>query len=119
VLRGFAAADPTLRRAFTYPEDRHGLNRLPAPVVALGLAVVRLLVPFRLARLLRAADASIATLNQSVVSRRAVRAARRAGAEVYVWTVNDPGRAAALAAQGAVAIISDDPRIVHGGITRP
>jgi glycerophosphoryl diester phosphodiesterase len=117
VLRAFAAAEPSLPRALTYPEDRHGLTRLPKPLVLAGLAVARLLLPYRLAGLLRAAGATAATLNVHVVSGGAVRAARRAGAEVYVWTVNDPEQLGALVAHGAVAIISDDPRIFLGGIT--
>ena len=117
VLRAFAAAEPSLPRALTYPEDRHGVSRLPRPFVLGGLAVARLLLPYRLAGLLRAAGATVATLNVYVISGGAVRAARRAGADVYVWTVNDPERLGDLAAHGAVAIISDDPRIFLGGIT--
>jgi glycerophosphoryl diester phosphodiesterase len=117
VLHAFAAAEPGLPRAFTYPEDRHRLTRLPKPFVLAGLALARLLLPYRLGKLLRAAGANAATLNVHVVSAGAVRAARKVGAEVYVWTVNDPDQVADLAAQGAVAIISDDPGIFLGGLT--
>ena len=117
VLRAFAAAAPDLPLALTYPVDRHGLTRLPEPLVRAWLAGARLVLPLRLPGLLRAAGASVATLNVHVFSRRAARAARRAGADVYVWTVNDPGEVGALAANGAAAIISDDPRIFLGGIT--
>jgi glycerophosphoryl diester phosphodiesterase len=116
VLHAFAAAEPGLPRAFTYPEDRHSLTRLPKPFVLAGLALARVLLPYRLGKLLRTAGASVATLNVYVVSDGAVRAARKAGAEVYVWTVNDPEQLGDLAAHGAVAIISDDPRIFLGGI---
>jgi glycerophosphoryl diester phosphodiesterase len=117
VLLAFAAAAPKLPLALTYPVDNHGLTRLPRPVVLAWLAVARLVLPLRLPGLLRAAGASVATLNVHVFSRRAARAARSAGAEVYVWTVNDPGEVGDLAADGAAAIISDDPRIFLGGIT--
>ncbi len=117
VLHAFAAAEPSLERALTYPEDRHGLSRLPKPLVLAWLALARLLLPYRLGGLLRAAGANAATLNVRVVSGRAVRAARAAGAEVYVWTVNEPEDLGDLAALGAVAIISDDPGIFLGGTT--
>jgi glycerophosphoryl diester phosphodiesterase len=117
VLRAFAAAAPDLRLALTYPEDRHGLTRLPKPLVLAWLAIARLVLPLRLPGLLRAAGASVATLNVGVFSRRAATAAQRTGAEVYVWTVNDPEEVGGLAANGAAAIISDDPRIFLGGIT--
>jgi glycerophosphoryl diester phosphodiesterase len=118
VLRAFAAADPSLPRAFTYPEDRHSLTRLPAPLVAAGLAGVRAVVPVRLPPLLRAARAAAATVNVNVFSPRLVSACRRSGVKVYVWTVNDPDRARTLVEAGADAIISDDPRIVLGGISK-
>jgi glycerophosphoryl diester phosphodiesterase len=117
VLRAFAAVAPDLPLALTYPEDRHGLTRLPRPLVLAWLAVARLVLPLRLPGLLRAADASVATLNVHVFSRRAASAARRAGAEVYVWTVNDPEKVGDLAINGAAAIISDDPRIFLGGMS--
>lgn len=117
VLRAFAAAEPGLPRALTYPEDRHGLTRLPKPLIHAWLALARLLLPYRLGGLLRAASANAATLNVHVVSATAVRAAGKAGAEVYVWTVNDPAQVDDLAAHGAAAIISDDPRIFLGGTT--
>jgi glycerophosphoryl diester phosphodiesterase len=118
VLHAFAAAEPALERALTYPHDRRGLSRLPEPLVRSWLAIARLLLPLRLPGLLRAADANLATLNVHVFSPRAARAARAAGAAVYVWTVNDPAAARDLADDGAAAIISDDPRIFLGGTTR-
>jgi glycerophosphoryl diester phosphodiesterase len=117
VLRAFAAAAPELPLALTYPVDNHGLTRLPRPLVLAWLGVARLLLPFRLPGLLQAAGASVATLNVHVFSRRAASAAQNAGTEVYVWTVNDPEDVGDLAADGAAAIISDDPRIFLGGMT--
>jgi len=44
-----------------------------------------------------------------VATRRFIAAARRHGAPVHVWTVNDPARAAQLWAAGACGVITDDP----------
>ena len=120
ILRAFAAADPSLARAYTYPEDRARATERPLlrPFVAPALAVLRFLLPYRLPRRLARAGASIATLNAAVVSRRVVDACGRTGAEVYAWTVTDEARARALVEAGVAAIITDDPRILLGGTTR-
>jgi glycerophosphoryl diester phosphodiesterase len=116
ILRSF---DPVLPRAYTYPEDRLELSSraLIRPFLPPALAVLRALLPYRLPRKLRAAGASIATLNADVAGPRVIAACHRAGVAVYVWTVNDPARARALVAAGADAIITDDPRILVGGTT--
>jgi len=50
-----------------------------------------------------------------VATSRFIRAARRFGAPVHVWTVNDPARAAQLWAAGACGIITDDPGALRVG----
>jgi glycerophosphoryl diester phosphodiesterase len=117
-LVAFAALAPGLPRSFTYPEDRYGVSgsRLLRPFVRPGLATMRSLLPRRLPRWLDAADAAAVTLNWAVVSDAAIEACHALGAAVYVWTVNDPTVARSLVGKGVDAIISDDPRIVPGGI---
>ena len=119
VLAGFAALEPGLPRSFTYPEDRHGISgrRILRPAVRPGLAVLRALLPRRLPAWLRAAGASAATLNWAVVTPAAVEACHRAGAAVYVWTVNDAALANVLAESSIDGIITDDPRIFPRGMT--
>lgn len=121
VLAALRVAEPALARALTYPEDRHGLSGRPAlrPVALVGLAALRALLPHRLPRLLRAADASIATLNRQVVTAAAVAACHAAGAEVYAWTVNDPALARMLVEKGIDGIISDDPGTIVPALVRP
>ena len=118
ILQGFAAAEPTLPRSLTYPEDRHGVsaNRVLGPALAPVLTVLRAVLPVRLPRLLHAVEARAATLNAAVISRRAVEVCHRLGVAVYVWTVNDSGLAATLVEMGADGIITDDPRILPRGI---
>lgn len=119
ILRAFAAAEPTLPRSLTYPEDRHGITgvRLARPAVRTSLAVMRGLLPRRLPQLLAAVDASAATLNVGVVSRRAVEVCHDLGVAVYVWTVNDARVAETLVVSGIDGIITDDPRILPPGMT--
>jgi len=120
ILAVFAALEPAFPRAFTYPEDRLGVSGSPfiRPVVKPGLAAMRAALPYRLPRWLRAAGASAATLNWSVVTPAVIDACHRAGAAVYAWTVNDPGLVETLGERGIDGIISDDPRIFLGGTTR-
>jgi glycerophosphoryl diester phosphodiesterase len=117
ILAAFAAAEPSLPRSVTYPEDRFGLSGrpLPRPLLDTGLAALRAALPRRLPRWLRAVDASAATLNWAVVTRRAVEVCHGLGAAVYVWTVNDPALARTLVEIGTDGIITDDPRILSAG----
>jgi len=50
-------------------------------------------------------------LHQSLVSTETVAAAHAAGAPIYAWTVNRPDAMRRLAALGADAIVTDDPRL--------
>jgi glycerophosphoryl diester phosphodiesterase len=40
-----------------------------------------------------------------------VRTLRAAGGDVYVWTVDDPGRIAELEELGVTGVITNDPRL--------
>jgi len=118
-LGAFAALAPDLPRSFTYPEDRFGVSgrALLRPFVRPGLAAMRALLPPRLPRWLHSVGARAATLNWAVVTPAAVEACHRAGAAVYVWTVNDAALAKTLVETGVDAIITDDPLVVPGGIS--
>ncbi|MCC6007687.1 MAG: glycerophosphodiester phosphodiesterase [Rhodobacteraceae bacterium] len=48
-----------------------------------------------------------------VVTPRFVRAAHRAGAQVHVWTVDDPARMAALLEMGVDGLMTDRPRALR------
>jgi glycerophosphoryl diester phosphodiesterase len=119
ILGAFAAAEPALPRAFTYPEDRLGVtgSRLLRPAVRPVLVGLRAVLPLRLPRWLRLSGARAATLNWAVVTPAAVEACHRLGVAVFVWTVNERALATTLVESGIDGIISDDPRIVPAGTT--
>ena len=112
-LLAVARREPGLRRGFTYPYDRHRTSgrRLLQPVVPAALAGLRATLPRRIGRMLERADASVAVLHYGVVSRAAVRRCHVRGAEVFAWTVDDPGLCRRLADLGVDGIVTNDPRV--------
>lgn len=52
------------------------------------------------------------SLDHRGISPGVIEASRRSGLAVYVWTVNDPGEATMLAADGVDGIITDTPRAI-------
>ena len=115
-VRLLGREEPGLRRGLTYPFDRLGISsrRFLRPAVRAALGTLRATLPLKIGRLLAGADASVATLNYTVISAAAVRSCHARGAQVLAWTVDDPAVAVRLAALGVDRIISDDPRIVPG-----
>jgi glycerophosphoryl diester phosphodiesterase len=112
-LRAFAALEPRLTRSFTYPEDRLGLASRVwlRPAVRGAVAAIRRALPRRAGALLDRAQANALTIHFTVFSPALAAACHARGTALWVWTVNDAEAAASLAAAGADAIITDDPRI--------
>jgi glycerophosphoryl diester phosphodiesterase len=112
-LRELAVLEPGLRLGLTYPRDRHGVSsrRLLGPLVGTALGVLRRLLPRRIERLLRRADASVAVLHWSVVSRAVVERCHASGAAVLAWTVNEQELVARLDGIGVDGVVTDDPRV--------
>jgi glycerophosphoryl diester phosphodiesterase len=105
--------EAALRTGISYPWDRRGLatRRSLAPVVRAGVAALRAALPHRIARMVRAAEASSAMIHYSVLSAQAVACCHRLGISVFAWTVDEPQLLDLVLATGVDGVISNDPRI--------
>lgn len=112
-LRVLRAAEPSLRLGWSVPRVKRDyttgrITKVPA-LAAVG--AYRAWLPQAASRALRAGVCDAIMANWRVVTRRLLRAVDRAGGELYVWTVDDPRRIAALEALGVAGIITNDPRL--------
>ncbi len=114
-LRRIAVLAPELARAITYPHDRHGISGFPWPraLTRAGAGALRTVLPLRVPPLLRMARANVLSLHHALASRATIATAHALGAPVLVWTVNEPELVERLAADGADAIVSDDPGMIR------
>ena len=106
-------AGPELRLGWSVPKIRRNpldrrLTRLPALVIA---QYARRVLPGRAAAAIRDGRIDALMCHWALVSGRLVRAIEEAGGELYVWTVDDAVRIAALERLGVTGIITNDPRL--------
>ena len=104
---------PDIRLGRSFPKVRsdpmsHPLKRYPAYAL---IAYWRRALPRRIAAQLRAGEIDALMCHWAFVTPRLVTAVHDAGGELYVWTVDDAERIAALELLGADAIITNDPRL--------
>jgi glycerophosphoryl diester phosphodiesterase len=107
------AAAPDIRLGWSVPKVRrnylgHPLTRLPALAVA---RYGRTVLPLRAARAIRDGRIDAVMCHWALVTPRLARTIEAAGGELYVWTVDDPARIAALHAIGVTGVITNDPRL--------
>ncbi|MCY4193440.1 MAG: glycerophosphodiester phosphodiesterase [bacterium] len=95
--------------------DMEALNRIREidPGIPTGYLTFEVLVPDLLVGRVAAAGHSAIHPYVASTSPDLIRAAHAAGLEVNVWTVNDPGQIAQLAAIGADAVITDVPDVAR------
>jgi glycerophosphoryl diester phosphodiesterase len=106
-------AEPGVRLGWSVPRVRRDWTadrRTRVPAVAIGL-VYRGLLPGRAGRAIAAGRCDALMVHWRLVSPALVRAIRRAGGELYVWTVDDPDRIARLRRLGVTGVITNDPRV--------
>jgi glycerophosphoryl diester phosphodiesterase len=109
VIRALA---PELRLGWSVPRVKRDytqswLTKFPAYG---AIAYARRVLPGRAAARLRANEIDALMAHWVLVTPRLVRAVKEAGGDLYVWTVDDPRRIAALERLGVTGIISNDPR---------
>jgi glycerophosphoryl diester phosphodiesterase len=112
-LRAIRAAEPGVRLGWSVPKLRRDLladwwTRYPTYAVA---GVARRMLPARAARAIRSGAIDALMCHWALVTPRLARAVRAAGGELYVWTVDEAPRIAALEAIGVAGVITNDPRL--------
>jgi glycerophosphoryl diester phosphodiesterase len=106
-------AEPTLRLGWSVPRVRRDytsdlLTAIPALAMLTGY---RAMLPRRAHHALSGGIVDAIMAHWRVVTPALVRAVRRAGGELYVWTVDDAARIAKLTQLGVDGIITNDPRL--------
>lgn len=112
-LRAVRELAPELRLGWSVPRVRrdylaHRTTKLPALA---AIQVARRLLPGRAVRELRAGRIDAVMSHWALVTPRLVDRILGVGGELYVWTVDDRKRIAALERLGVTGIITNDPRL--------
>ena len=105
--------EPALRLGWSVPRARRdytGSVWTAVPAHA-ALAALRRVLPVRAAAAVRAGAIDAVMAHWRLVTPRLVRSVRRAGGDVYAWTVDDAERIRALADLGVTGVITNDPRL--------
>jgi glycerophosphoryl diester phosphodiesterase len=109
--RRLARAEPALRTAVSFPEDRLRISGRPGstPVIRAGLHTVRPAMPVLGRTLLARSGASALALHHSLVGPRLMGWARARGVPVVAWTVDDPRDVRRLDGVGVNALVVNNP----------
>jgi glycerophosphoryl diester phosphodiesterase len=113
------ARHPDLRLGWSVPRIQRDPLRNPLialPAIAV-LQYVRHALPGVAANRMRRREIDALMAHWRLVTPRLADAIRRAGGELYVWTVDDARRIAELERLGVAGVITNDPRL-FGGSTR-
>jgi glycerophosphoryl diester phosphodiesterase len=110
-------ADPGARLGWSVPRVRKDWTADPRTrllAVTIGL-FYRALLPRRAGRAIAAGRCDAVMAHWRLVSPALVRAIRRAGGELYVWTVDDADQIERLRRLGVTGVITNDPRLFERG----
>ena len=107
------ARHPELRLGWSLPRMRR--NPLANPITLLPavavLTYVRRALPGVAANRIRRGEIDALMAHYRLITPRLADAVRRAGGELYAWTVDDAARIAELERFGVTGVISNDPRL--------
>jgi glycerophosphoryl diester phosphodiesterase len=106
-------AAPDVRLGWSVPKVRRDpfRSRRTALAALAAVQVARRVLPSRAAAAIRAGLCDALMVHWRLVTPRLVSRVRGAGGEIYVWTVDDLSRLAALEALGVTGVITNDPRL--------
>ncbi|HEY6762428.1 MAG TPA: glycerophosphodiester phosphodiesterase [Baekduia sp.] len=106
-------ASGTVRLGWSVPKVRRNYLAHPAtkPLALATVQVWRRTVPRAVTRAMRAGEVDAVMSHFSLVTPHFVRAVRRAGGELYVWTVDDAERIRRFERMGVTGVITNDPRL--------
>ncbi len=112
-LAHIRAAEPGVRLGWTVPHLRHDPFRSPAsrPAAHVLAWAARQALPARAAAAVRERRCDALMAHWRLVSGRLVEAIKRAGGELYVWTVDDLATLRSLVALGVTGVVTNDPRL--------
>jgi glycerophosphoryl diester phosphodiesterase len=113
-LRALRQLEPTLRLGRSVPRITRDwyANRLTRPGLVTWVLTLRRVLPPLLIRELRAGRIDAVMAHWALVTPRFARQLTAHG-QLFVWTVDDPQRAARIATMGVTGITSNDPRLLR------
>jgi glycerophosphoryl diester phosphodiesterase len=115
-LRLIRSIEPEVRLGWSVPRLRRDpfRSRVARGPALLALILLRMALPTRAAWAIRRGRCDALMAHWRLVTPRLVRAVRRAGGELYVWTVDDPAWLRRLERLGVTGVITNDPRLFSG-----
>lgn len=107
------SSEPGVRLGWSVPKIRRDpfRSRRTALAALAAVQVGRQVLPHRAAAAIRARQCDALMVHWRLVTSRLVSLVRGAGGEIYVWTVDELSRLAALEALGVTGVITNDPRL--------
>jgi glycerophosphoryl diester phosphodiesterase len=107
------ATEPSVRLGWSVPKIRRDPFRSRTTTVAALAAVqaARIVLPGRAAAAIRAGQCDALMVHWRLVTSRLVSRVRSVDGEIFVWTVDELSRLAALEALGVTGVITNDPRL--------
>lgn len=112
-LRVIRSAEPQVRLGWSVPKLRRDPFRswVTAGPAFVALTAMRMALPRRAATAVTGGLCDAVMAHWRLVTPRLARAVQRAGGELYVWTVDEPGLLGAMQKLGVTGVISNDPRL--------
>lgn len=112
-LKKLRLLEPELRLGWTYPKTRRDWTQYgwAVPGVIAGLAAIRRRFPKTLAQKAPEMDVDAVWAYHQIVTPKLVEAAREAGIELIVWTVDELDRMVELLEMKVDGVCSNDPRL--------